>query len=168
LNRKYKFKHKLSKKGGDTETDTQFFWTFFVVPAIIIFLALSIYVISLLLTSKVTIIEGVKDSAYESRALGSPNCFTYQDEISGRTYNGYIDLKKFNDERFKECFSTEETGQRGIILLLNYDNDEIELTTENIKSKISSTQKTTKLLPVHIVEENGTLTQGLLSIIYWY
>lgn len=168
MNKKNKSKYKISKKGGDTETDTQFFWTFFVVPAIILFLALSIYVISLLLESKVTIIEGVRDSAYESRVLGSPNCFTYKDEISGRTYNGYIDLKKFNDDVFRECFSAKETEQRGIILLLNYENDEIELTTENINSKIRSAQKITKLNLVHVVKEDGSMVQGLLSIIYWY
>lgn len=159
---------KISKIGGDTETDTQFFWTLFVVPGMIIFLALSVYVISLLLTSKVTIIEGVKDSAYESRILGSPNCFAYQDELSGRVYNGYIELKKFNEIRFRECFNTQEADQRGIILLLDYDNNQIELTTENVKSKISATEKTTKLLPVHVVKEDGTKIPGLLSIIYWY
>lgn len=160
-------KKKFNKKGGDTESDTQLFWTFFLVPAMIIFVLILIYVISVFLSSRVAILEGVKDSSYEARILGSPNCFAYEDEISGRVYNGYIDVAKFNNDAINDCFNNTNQDKRGIILLLKFDNDEKEIKTNNALVKISSSLKTTKMHAVHVVKEDGTITQGLLTIIYW-
>ena len=37
------------------------------------------------------------------RALSSPQCFAYQDEV-GRTYFNQVDLRKFNNETVTDCF----------------------------------------------------------------
>ena len=43
-----------------------------------------------------------------NRFLNSPDCFAYVDEETGRAYPGIIDIKKFNDEQIKKCYSATD------------------------------------------------------------
>ncbi len=40
------------------------------------------------------------------RFVNTPECFTYQDPITGRIFPGMIDVTKFTPERLDRCYST--------------------------------------------------------------
>lgn len=40
------------------------------------------------------------------RFLNTPECFAYEDEISGRIFPGVIDLSRFNEETLGECYKS--------------------------------------------------------------
>lgn len=42
------------------------------------------------------------------RFLNTPECFTYQDSLTGRIFPGVIDLNKFTQERLDGCYRTEK------------------------------------------------------------
>jgi hypothetical protein len=42
------------------------------------------------------------------RFVNTPECFTYQDQITGRIFAGVIDLQKFNQQQLDECYRTEQ------------------------------------------------------------
>jgi len=41
------------------------------------------------------------------RFVNTPECFTYQDQATGRIFAGVIDLQKFTQERMDKCYRTE-------------------------------------------------------------
>src|SRR3989344_1420644 len=45
------------------------------------------------------------------RFVNTPECFTYQDPITGRAFPGVIDVNKFTQERLHRCYRTE--NERG-------------------------------------------------------
>ena len=42
------------------------------------------------------------------RFVNTPECFTYQDPVTGRVFPGVIDLDKFSQERLDQCYRTEQ------------------------------------------------------------
>ena len=46
-------------------------------------------------------------SIISQRFVNTPECFTYQDPVTGRIYPGTIDIQKFTQERMNDCYRTE-------------------------------------------------------------
>ncbi len=41
------------------------------------------------------------------RFVNTPECFTYQDQVTGRIFAGVIDLQKFTQAQLDKCYRTE-------------------------------------------------------------
>ncbi|MBU1974630.1 MAG: hypothetical protein KKH52_04520 [Nanoarchaeota archaeon] len=50
----------------------------------------------------------VKAEFIAERFVNNPDCFTYQDPLTERTYPGIIVLDNFNEERLFSCYHTEQ------------------------------------------------------------
>ncbi len=51
--------------------------------------------------------EELRAELISLRFVNTPECFTYQDEVTGRIFAGVIDLQKFTQERMDACYRTE-------------------------------------------------------------
>ncbi|MBI2573376.1 hypothetical protein HYV86_05930 [Candidatus Woesearchaeota archaeon] len=92
------------------------------------------FTISLLLISFVFLISGYKDKLthvpaevrsdfISLRFANNPDCFAFQDELTGNVIIGSIDLAKFTQERLDDCYKTpEELGHREINFRLQLKN----------------------------------------------
>ena len=49
-------------------------------------------------------IDGVVDEVMIAKSLYSPNCFVYTEGETGRAHPGTIDLEKFTNKTFENCF----------------------------------------------------------------
>ena len=55
--------------------------------------------------------EELRAELISLRFVNTPECFTYQDPITGRAFPGVIDVNKFTQERLDRCYRTE--NERG-------------------------------------------------------
>ena len=88
-------------------TRKQLYWgiaAFMVVVAtlILVFVLLPQYQNSL-----VEVPQELRAELISLRFVNTPECFTYQDETTGRVFAGVIDLQKFTQERMDKCYRTE-------------------------------------------------------------
>lgn len=89
----------------------------------------------------------LKAELFVLRFLNTPECFTYQDSITGRIFPGTIDLSKYTQERLNLCYQTEkEKGFKDYnfgIQLEGYeeikDSNEKMLMTNNFFNKVDFT-----------------------------
>jgi hypothetical protein len=49
-------------------------------------------------------LDDVENKIVQARFFNSPDCFAYQDSVTGRTYPGMIDLEKFKQDRLDRCY----------------------------------------------------------------
>ena len=63
------------------------------------------------------------------RFINTPECFTYQDSVTGRVYPGIIDIDKFSQERMDDCYRTDvDTGYEQMnfgIFLEGFEGEEV-------------------------------------------
>ena len=94
-------------------TRKQLYWgiaAFMVVVAtlILVFVLLPQYQNSL-----VKVPDQLRAELISLRFVNTPECFTYQDETTGRIFAGVIDLQKFTKERMGKCYLTnQDTGTK--------------------------------------------------------
>lgn len=56
----------------------------------------------------VEIPEELRAELISLRFVNTPECFTYQDPVTGRIFPGVIDVNKFTQERLDKCYRTEK------------------------------------------------------------
>ena len=88
-------------------TRKQLYWgiaAFMVVVAtlILVFVLLPQYQNSL-----VKVPDQLRAELISLRFVNTPECFTYQDETTGRIFAGVIDLQKFTQQQMNKCYRTE-------------------------------------------------------------
>lgn len=150
------------------EVKKQMFWTFFVIPAITIIFIIAGVVISIITSSKGGINKGVEDRIHELKLLGNPECFAYEDKGTGRIYDSYIDVKKFNKETLDYCLDFKRASDKGLMIILKTEGEQdIELISKNLKSSLKGTQVTNQR-PVVIVTKDGFYKPGLMTFYYWH
>lgn len=94
-------------------TRKQMYWTiaaFMTVVAalIFVFVLLPQYGNSLVHTP-----DELKAELISLRFVNAPECFTYQDPVTGRVFAGMIDLQKFTQTQLDACYKTHsETGNQ--------------------------------------------------------
>ncbi len=120
------------------------------------------FFISSNITSANTIPANVETTVLINRFLNSPDCFAYMDEETGRAYPGIIDIKKFDDNQIKKCYSTIENS------LYSF---RFELESTNIGYKVCSTpnygaRRFNKVSQYVLVYDEGNIyhTKVLISI----
>ncbi len=50
--------------------------------------------------------EELRAELISLRFVNAPECFTYQDSVTGRVFPGTIDVNKFTQERLDKCYRT--------------------------------------------------------------
>tara|TARA_Y100000310_G_C20307701_1_gene634734 strand:+ start:91 stop:639 length:549 start_codon:yes stop_codon:yes gene_type:complete len=102
------------------------------------------------------------------RFVNTPECFTYQDSVTGRVYPGTIDVSKYLQSRLDSCYRTEpEKGFKdynfGIVLEgFNIDENGTEelLRTNNFFNKVDFT------LYKNVLVKSGNSNTPTRMIIY--
>ncbi|MBN1377167.1 hypothetical protein JW949_02430 [Candidatus Woesearchaeota archaeon] len=97
--------------------------------AVLVFMLIAIFMLyglsSGYVSSRIHIDKVVSDEIYVERFFS--NCFSYEDEGTGRIYSGIIDWDKFTEKNLDDCFSTQK--KRAEITLTNTDNDKTKKIT---------------------------------------
>ena len=70
------------------------------------------------ISSTTVIPDNLEMTILVNRFLNSPDCLAYQDNETGRTYSGVIDLEKFNNKTLEKCYSTEDGNLKAFKLTL--------------------------------------------------
>ena len=91
--------------------------------------------------------EELRAELISLRFVNTPECFTYQDAVTGRVFPGVIDINKFTLERLGQCYRTEkEKGFRDYNFALELegyapvvDGEKKLLRTNNFFNKVDFT-----------------------------
>lgn len=174
----------ISKKAVAPEK--MIFYLGFGVFYTIIFFILIILISSFISTS-IAIPEDVELFIYSQRFLDSPNCFTYEDSDTGRSFAGVIDINKFTNKTLKNCYyvfvEEDEFGEKkdsttappdatSVIIPKHIPQKNLgfrlTLITEDIKRSIQTSNwvgKTRKVIVKDIfIMQEDTMGMGKLSI----
>ena len=133
-------KKKFNKKGAISETDKILFWVIFVIPAIGLMVSLIFIAMPKLIDAQTSISPSLQQNIYTSTVIGSPLCFAYEEPITNRVYNGYIDINKVTEERLNNCLQLEQRTELGFFVTLEKEGQFIkEIETKNVLRRISAT-----------------------------
>lgn len=124
----------------------------------IIFLFLSLSLIAIIFVVLVSVDQGdkfqipenVEETILSQRILSSPSCFVFRDNVN-RAYPGIIDISKFNQENFEDCFDTREIHYAFRVSLISAISGESEKTTIETMNWESSGMDITQRPPVKIL-----------------
>lgn len=149
-------------------TRKQIYWgiaAFMVVVAtlILVFVLLPQYQNSL-----VKVPDQLRAELISLRFVNAPECFTYQDQATGRVFAGVIDLQKFTQEQMNKCYRTEpEKGFKDFNFALELegftptvDGQKKLLRTNNFFNKVDFT------LYKQVLVRNGDRFEPTRLIIY--
>lgn len=134
--------------------------------------------LSLMIRSEMDV-KDVETDVLAYRFLYSPNGFNYKDNDIGRSYPGYIDIDKFNDNKVNEFFNFKKSEMMAAKLTLINRNDKSEKTVyfnkkwfDAYKPRAAANvggsggaEISTKMLPVTITDSKMSFKdQGILKI----
>jgi|SRR3989338_286363 len=88
-------------------TRKQFFWGIAVFMVVIAALIFSFILLPSYERSLVEVPPKLRAELISLRFVNTPECFTYQDPVSGRVFAEVIDLQKFTQKNLDKCYRTE-------------------------------------------------------------
>ena len=88
-------------------TRKQLYWGIAAFMVVIATLILMFILLPQYQRSLVEVPQELQAELISLRFVNTPECFTYQDEATGRIFAGVIDLQKFTPERMDKCYRTE-------------------------------------------------------------
>lgn len=91
------------------------------------------------------------------RFVNNPDCFAASDKINGRIISNSIDISKFNEEQFKQCYP--ETELRAIQFKILLEGEQKEIRTSEFHDIVSAT-----LFKEVLVWNNGRFHKDRLLI----
>lgn len=97
----------------------------------------------------------LKGELISSRFVNAPECFAYEDAVSGRIFPGVIDLNKFNEEVLESCYKSGDTKNFNFQLVL----DDKKLETDEWFNKVDFT-----LFKSVLVKEMDGMKPAVLKI----
>ncbi len=105
-------------------------------------------------SSRLHIDKEVSDEIYVERFFS--NCFSYEQEGTGRVYSGIIDWDKFTEKNLDDCFSTQK--KKAEITLTNTENDKT--------NKITAGEGAVKRYYSYyvLIYDNGKIQKGLMKV----
>ncbi len=102
----------------------QIYWMIAGIVIIIVVFAFAM-IISSYMGALTGIPAGFKAELISLRFLNTPECFTYQDPVTGRVFPGVIDFEKFTSARLDQCYRTEsKTGYNELNFALQLEGYE--------------------------------------------
>jgi len=116
----------LNKKGFGiiSEADGILFWLIVVVVVALC----AIFAVSWALALRdVYLNTDLEAYSYDARLIYSPQCFAYQDEITGRVYTGTIDVLKLKPEVLNECIPLSGVANYALSAELKTTNNGTEV-----------------------------------------
>lgn len=136
-----------SKKGQFEVARKSIYWLLAGVVITIVILAFAL-IMSSYQNKLVEVPPKLRAELLSLRFMNTPECFTYQDPVTGKIFPGIIDLNKYTQERLDKCYRTEkEKGYKdynfGLILEgyseINENGKEKMLITNNFFNKVDFT-----------------------------
>ena len=125
--------------------------------------AMAFLIIVFLIPSKAseisTIPRGLEDYILINRLLNSKDCFAFQDQAAKRTYEGIIDISKFNQQNLDKCYSEKDTSLKAYRIELQYENEKKSIATANWEGFLSESQK----FGVNTII-NGKIKRGIIQV----
>lgn len=88
-------------------TRKQIYWSIAVFMVLVAALFLMFVLLPQYKGSLVEVPEELRAELISLRFVNTPECFMYQDPVTGRIFAGVIDLQKFTQERMDKCYRTE-------------------------------------------------------------
>lgn len=88
-------------------TRKQIYWAIAAFMVLVATLVLMFGILPRYQNSLVEVPEELRAELISLRFVNTPECFTYQDQVTGRIFAGVIDLQKFTQERMDKCYQTE-------------------------------------------------------------
>jgi hypothetical protein len=88
-------------------TRKQMYWGIAAFMVVIAALILVFAILPRYQQSLVEVPQELRAELISLRFVNTPECFTYQDQVTGRIFAGVIDLQKFTQERMDQCYRTE-------------------------------------------------------------
>ena len=159
---------KINKKGeGFDIARKSIYWMIALVVSVIAVLAL-VMIIAMYQGKLVQTSPELEAELITLRFVNNPDCFAYQDPITGRVYLGTIDVDKYNQDTLDKCYRTEEdegyeTYNFGLLLQsfnpIDEDGEEVLLRTNNYFNYVDFT-----MFKNVIVRSGETLTPSTLVI----
>lgn len=124
----------MKNKQGQFELRKMIYWMIAGVVITMVIFAFAMIISSY--KNKLTIVPPkLRVELISLRFVNAPDCFAYQDEITGRVYPGVIDLSKFNEGRMDRCYQSKSTKNFNFQLVL----DNRTLNTDEWKHKTDFT-----------------------------
>lgn len=102
-----KGKLKLNSRGQFDVARKSIYWTIAGIVITIVILAFAI-IMSQYQNNSLQVPPQLRAELISLRFVNTPECFTYQDPVSGRIFPGVIDLNKFTQEGMDLCYRTEK------------------------------------------------------------
>lgn len=119
------------------------------------------FFISYNITSTNAIPANVETTVLINRFLNSPDCFVYVDEETGRAYPGIIDIKKFDDNQIKKCYSTSEDKSYSFRFEMESSNNKFKKTISTLNF---GARRFNKISQYVLIYDEGNLYTGRLLI----
>jgi hypothetical protein len=101
------------------------------------------------------------------RFMNTPECFTYQDPLTNRTFPGVIDINKFTKERLDQCYRTEKVqGFKDYNFGLRLEGYPIDEDPEKLLETNNFFNKVDFTLTKNVLVRSGTGVTPTKMIIY--
>jgi len=129
----------MNKKGAISDTDKTLFWLIFVLPILGLVVTMIFIAMPTLIDAQTTISKSLQRNIYESVIIGSPYCLAYEEPLTNKVINGYIDISKLNKENLQNCVMLEGIKDMGFFLTIYKEGEYFkELESKNVLKRISS------------------------------
>ena len=141
------------------------------IPAVMLYYMLASFLLVMLIFGFASIVTGwqtqvahypeeLKGESIAMRFTQNPDCFAYEDPVSGRVYEGVIDLSKFTQGQLNSCYVTGDDG---------HEYFQFELVLEDYDTKLLTDNKYVNVVDFTIkknvlVYTEGTFTPSVLFI----
>lgn len=132
--------NRLNKKASDISSRKTIFYIIFGFLAVATFLII-IFLIPARSSEISTIAPGLEDYIIIGRLMNSPSCFAFQDELTKRTKENLVDIKKFTQQSLDNCYNEKETSLKAYRITLEYENEKKTIATMNWEGFLSKSKK---------------------------
>ncbi len=147
----------MNKKAAVTDSDKALFLTIFVLGGIMALTYFIFFMIPSLVDAHVGISPELQQNIYMNTLINSPNCFAYQEPISRRVINGYIDYNKVTENTLQDCLDLRRRTEQGVFVEIykgSLDGDFIkEIHSLNALERMRSS-KIEYIKPIILVKNN--------------
>ena len=160
-------KKMINKKGALSDADKLLFWVIFVIPACGLMIMLVFIAMPQLIEAQTTVSPSLQRHIAISTVLGSPLCFAYEEQITNRVYNGYVDLEKFTQKNLNDCMRLETRTDQGFFVAAYSEGEFLkEIETRNVLNRVSA--RSIEITRPVIIVDGDTKSNGYLRFIFYW
>lgn len=105
-----------------TQTQMALFWAFLIIPLVLAFGGMVVYLINFVSTANLDAVEEMEEKVYEMRMLYSSHCLAYEEQ-GGRTKPGFISQDRFTKDVLMNCLDFSQRSDPALRMSLEYRED---------------------------------------------